>query len=149
MYRWQTLTLARIEHLSGSAISAKQAAAARDLLFAIGTQHFPEPFVSFIGGDRGSKQFDVTLSLMWTVDDRTWNVSIDSDGCCHDSGESSNEGFAGSMRWPETDPVRSGVHWLLFGHFPPSPACADESSRTDPLPSADAAIINQKAFMRP
>jgi len=118
MYRWQTLTMARVESW-GSVIEGgfnpKQIAAVKQLLWAIRLQHFTEPYVSDVRCSERPRDRDVYLG--WEVEDRQWQVTINPSGdyeeCARGPGTLIDGSFVNAEK--SGDEIRERVHWLLFG----------------------------------
>ena len=132
MYRWQTLTMARVEHL-GATITAEQKNSALFVLLAVGTPHFPEPEV---GASRrpdteGSRP-EFSVELKWLVDDRVWILSVDPSGTIYEQTLEPEGNSAGCYdQGVKPDDFRHRARWLLFGH--------DTKPPTELLVALDAA----------
>lgn len=119
MYRWQTLTLARIESNLGNAYP-DLLTAARDFLLDIGLRYCPEPTVDYPPRTADSKP---TIWLTWKVDDRDVRAEFDSSGFV---GMSHGHYDEGSMKQPHSilaNLSRHDMHemmaWLLNGVIRP------------------------------
>ena len=78
MYRWQTLTLARIEANTATfGTTTEQIQAAKRLLLEIGIHYFPEPHIGYAAPPAGYHGGKHDLSLIWAVDDRQMQATID------------------------------------------------------------------------
>lgn len=116
MYRWQTITLARVEHnRSTFGTNDHQVAAIKRFLLDIGLQHFPEPELSY-------PPDKVVMSLRWFVDDRELRVDFNPYGRVvidrASRGEDGSGGHCTGAITPNGDDVHSAVRWLLFGTKP-------------------------------
>jgi len=114
VYTWQRTALARIEVLPGKQrCTEPQYESARNLFYAIGTRHFPDPKINLISTDTISR-----LVIRWLVDDREWTVTIAKDGTIRDSMTSEKgEGVIQSytMTREAAPHVLKMVRWLLLG----------------------------------
>lgn len=127
MYRWQSVALARVQFLTSDDGIID---AAKDLLFLIGLQGFPDPHVS-IGGSGGAFFDEGSAVLTWSIDDRTliFGVNENEPACILLNDDASTVQPDGgvirlqrvdfSLREPEgRSEITHLVGWLLFGNDP-------------------------------
>jgi hypothetical protein len=119
MYRWQTLTLARVEALLTNVGSAALGSGIKTFLYRLEQSHFPEPLVS-----RGS-QSGLSVTLSWSVDDRQLHVTVDEAGkvSCwqYNRNEAPTDDRPADVNVDVTAPdsiaqIRALKEWLLFGY---------------------------------
>lgn len=127
MYRWQTLTLAKLEaNAKGFKTTVAQIQAAKKLLLDIGLQHFLEPSARY---DFAPSRTNSELTLVWEVDGRELRASIQPSGQIRLSPppQADRRGMHGSdasITDPSDAEVQDAVQRLLFEHtggFPITP----------------------------
>lgn len=109
MYRWQSLTLARIEFLK---CSTGQYETIRQILMIIGTKGFVTPSVT-----KGQTEAEGhRLNLHWEIEGREWTIIVDSAGLCSERWGDGDEHFWSEDEYREV--ISERVKWLLFGEIP-------------------------------
>lgn len=135
MFRWQTLTLARLEVSDcprGLIENVKL------FLLRVGLPHFMEPYVGFPPTAEG----DAAATLTWEVDNRELYVTFKHPGNYSIERREDGENRLAPPYITADAMVRADVHWLLFGTEPP--ASLDQST----VPRVGQAIQGERVSVR-